>query len=344
MLLTDRQILDLTTGTLENMDPMSFVQIAQPLQEYEVMPRWLKKDKVVIDGGKGITRSLMIKLSYGARHVGMYEKDNVNVTSFMKTLSIPWRHATNNWAYDRREILMNEGDGKLMVFKLIEPRRGDCMISFADELERKAWVCPAADNEKDPYGIPYYIVKNAAEGFNGGAPSGHTTVAGVNPTSVEGWKNYTGTYTNKSKRDLISKLRTAYRRMSWKSPVNLKDYTSGRGDKMRIYVNEPTINELELIGESQNDNLGNDLASKDDTIVFKKHPIRWIPILDLDTQDPVYFVDHGTFYPVVLEGDFLRESDPMIIGDQHNMVQTHVDLTYNYLCINRRKNGVLYKA
>jgi hypothetical protein len=69
-----------------------------------------------------------------------------------------------------------------------------------------------------------------------------------------------------------------------------------------------------------------------------------VPYLDRDAQDPIYMVNHGYFYPVGLKGDFLRESKPRQLNDQHNSFVTDVDLSYNFLCTNPRSCAVLYKA
>ena len=109
------------------------------------------------------------------------------------------------------------------------------------------------------------------------------------------------------------------------------------------YVNEDTMSSFEDLGEAQNENLGRDIASMDGQIIFRRVPIIWVPKLDEDTTDPVYMIDHSTFYPVVLKGDYLRESDPKESAEAHNAYSIHVDLTYNYVCLDRRRNAVLYK-
>ncbi len=78
----------------------------------------------------------------------------------------------------------------------------------------------------------------------------------------------------------------------------------------------------------------------DGTITFRKNPIIWVPKLDERSDDPVYMLDHSTFYPVILRGDYLRESDAIRAPNQHNIYQVFTDLTYNYLCVDRRRNGV----
>ena len=337
--LSDSEIIDLVTGTLKELGRGKFQQIAQELQDYEVMSRWLKRDRVMMDSGIGIQRTMMTKLSGAAKHVGLYEIDEVNVSDLLSLIDIPWKHATTYWAFERRETLMNRGQS--LVVKVIKPRRTGAMIDLAQQLEEKAWTLPAASSKVDPYGLPYWIVKNASEGFNGGAPAGYTTVANLDPAVYPKWKNYTAQYTNVTKADLIKKMRKAYRKIDFKSPVSIPDFRNGKGDKYRIYVNESLLSDLEDLGEAQNENLGRDLASMDGVMTFRRNPIMWIPYLDDDTTNPLYMVNHSVFHPVILSGDYLRETGVERVANQHNTFAVHVDLTYNYLCVDRRRNAVL---
>jgi hypothetical protein len=45
-----------------------------------------------------------------------------------------------------------------------------------------------------------------------------------------------------------------------------------------------------------------------------------------------------------LKGDYLRETGPIMSKDQHNAWNNFVDLTYNYICIDRRRNLYGYKV
>lgn len=341
MVLTGTDIKDLIASTQYDLGRMKFSQIITDLQDYEVMGRWLKKDKVMFDNGIGIQQTILVNKSNAAKHVGLYSPDTVNVVDLLSKINIPWRHATTNYAIERRELLMNKSPAKIV--DLIAVRRAAAMISLAEELEEKAWSLPALTNEVDPYGIPYYVVKHATAGFNGGAPSGHTTVAGLNPTTYANWKNYSGSYATVTKADLIAKIRTAIRKCGFKSPVSIPDFRGGKGDKFRLYMNEALLNAIELVGEQQNENLGKDIAEMDGVTTIRRFPCVWIPYLDADTQNPIYGINHATFNPIVLEGDYLRESE-VDNSNSHNVNETHVDLTYNYVCNDRRSNFVIYKA
>lgn len=339
------QVGDLVATTLRDLGPLRFQQAAQDLQYYEVFSKWFKRDKVIFDSGIGIQRTLMLKRSSGiARHVGLNDDDQTNIRDVLTQMTVDWVHLTTNWGlHYQSDILMNRG--RALVLNVIKPRRVDALLNLVSELEERAWGSPpASGNSNLPYGIQYWVVPNATTGFNGGAPSGYTTVGGINPTTYPNWKNYTAQYTTNSKGDLVKTMRTAHRKVRFMSPVQVKDYRGGVPDKYRIYVNETTLSGFEDIGEGQNENLGRDIASMDGMVTFRRIPIVWVPILDSRTDDPVYFIDHSTFYPICLKGDYLRESEAKQNPNNHNAYQVHIDLTYQYLCVDRRRNGVINTA
>lgn len=340
--LTALDIADLVAGTLRDLGPLRFQQIAQNLQYYEVFSKWFKKDKVVFDSGVGIQRTLMNRLdSTSSKHVGLLDTDQVNIPDVIDQLQIPWRHAQTSWALIyQTDILMNRG--KSLIFNVVKPRRAAALLGLVEELEERAWgAAPSTTDKLLPFSIQYWIVENATAGFNGGLPGSHTTIGGVSLTDSPNFKNYTALYTSVTKSDLIKKLRTAHRKIRFVSPVTIDDYRGGMGDRYRLYTNEAVISDLEDVGEAQNENLGRDIASMDGTITFRRHPIVWIPKLDARSDNPVYMIDHSTFYPVCLKGDYLRESEATKAPNQHNVFQVFVDLTYNYLCIDRRRNAVI---
>jgi len=343
MPLTALDVADMVASTLPDLGRLKFQNIAQNLVSYEVFSRWFRQDKVVFDDGVSIQRTLMNRLSGNAAHVGLMHTDNTNIVDLVDQLVIPWRHAQTFWSFNFQMGLMNRG--KSLIYKVVAPRRAAAMIDLVEELENKAWSAPSASNKTDPYGIPYWIVKNATTGFNGGLPSGHSTIAGVSLTDSPTFKNYTFTHANVSKGDCIKKMRTARRKCNFVSPVDIDDYRNGNGNKYRIYCNESTFSDFEDVGESQNENLGKDIAAIDGMdLAFRKHPIRYVPKLDDQSDNPIYGIDHSVFMPVALKGDYLRESSPIMAPNQHNWFNVFVDLTYNYLCVDRRRCFVTYVA
>ncbi|MDO8302145.1 MAG: phage major capsid protein, partial [Sedimentisphaerales bacterium] len=265
----------------------------------------------------------------------------VNVGDVLEQIEIPWRHTTTNYAFDRRELAMNGGESKIV--DLLKVRRTDGMLSLIELMEANFWGAPVNENDKiTPWGVPLWVVKSATEGFNGDKLSTWATYpGGLNHAK---FKNWTSQYAKVTKSDLILKMRRAHRQTGFESPINIPDYRSGRGDQYRIYVNEDTLETLESLGESQNENLGRDLAPMDGTITFRRNPLLWVPFLDDDDTDPVYMLNYGYFHPVFLKGEYLREGEPKPAPEQHTVSVVHIDLTSNTLCTDRRRQAVLSKA
>lgn len=334
-------IADLVALTLRDLGPMKFTEIATDLQKHVALSRLMKKNKVGFSSGYGIQFQVMVKHSGAAKNVGLYAQDNVNVGDVMKQANLPWRHTTTNYSFERREIAMNRDPARIV--ELLKVRRIDGMISLAELMEKNFWKKPAdSTNETDPYGVPYWIVKNNTEGFNGGLPSGFTDVGGLSPTTYPRWKNWTAQYTNVTKDDLVRKWRKAATYCGFEPAVEgIPQYSTG--DRYGFYTNYDVLGTLEELLEAQNDNLGNDIASQDGRPVFRRTPVEWVPKLDDDSDDPVYGMNWGVFKPTFLKGEFLREDGPSIVAGQHTTYAVHVDCTYNFECRNRRLCFVLAK-
>lgn len=341
MPLTADQIGDLLKGTLEELGKGKRTFASQQHQNYEVYPKIMKKDKVIVKGGTGLQRNLQLDRVSAARNVGLFDSDNINVQDTMYQINVPWRHTTTNYAFDRRELAMNEHDPH-EIYNLVKTRRDAAMLSKIELMESDFFGKPTDSSDKTtPWGLYYWIVKNATQGFNGGNPAGFSDVAGLDHAN---YKNYTDTYSAVTKADLIKNWRRAFRKTGFKSPISVSDYRTGNGQRFRNYVNLDLITALEDLGESQNENLGRDLASMDGNMNFRGTPIVWIPSLDDQTDDPLYMIDFNAFGAVVLRGEYMREEPKQVTAGQHTVYEVHVDTTYNYLCVDRRSQAVIYKA
>lgn len=347
-----KEINDLITTTLQKLGKARFEQIAQRLQEYEVMGWLLKKSDAFggieeVEGGRSVKELLMTKVGGTFRWVGLFEKDTVNITDHMTELEVEWCHGTDNMAFERREILANKGEARIV--NVIVPRRTAMMLRVAEALEAAFFSDPVAGETKIPWGLPYWVVKNSTKGFNGGvhpnlSAAGVTTVGGVNVSQHPTFRNWTATYSNISKDDLVTKMREAHYKTNWKSPVTAQEFRSEWGQRRKIFTTYAVLSALERLAEDQNDQLGSDIASMDGEVTFRRHPIKAIRYLDEgDSTNPVYMVDLASFKMFVLKGDYLRESEAQTAPFQHNVSVVYVDLTYQTMCVNRRANAVIYK-
>ncbi len=344
MPLQAENLADLVASTLKDLGEMKITEIATDLQDHVAMNSLLKKDRVQLDAGTAVQWDVMVTQSGAARTVGMYATDNVNVGEVLVQASHPWRHWTTNYAMDAREIDMNRSPRKIV--DLLKTRRIDSMISLAELMETLFWQFPTSTNTLDPHGLPFWVVKTGASttgGFNGTLQSGYSAVAGLSPTTYPRWTNWNALYTAVSKDDLIRKWREAATKTGFKPPVDGIS-TFNTGNKYGYYTNYSCLGQLEEAVEAQNENLGNDVASKDGDTIFRRVPVTWVPKLDADTTNPVYGVNWGVFKTYLLRGWWLKEMKIDVTPGQHTVATVHIDNTGNWICKDRRRNFVLATA
>jgi len=354
------QINDMLIGALDDLGQPDFEEIAADLPYYEVAGHLLKRERMTLSAGKGIKRTLMYKMSDLVRHIDRYsDTDEVSFQNVLAQLSAEWCTLQVPWAVEEREPLMNRG--KALVADILKPRQTSAMLGLADDIEDKVWTVRLPGSDKYPNGIPYWLVKNATYGYNGGYPGTHTDIAGVNLTTVETFKNLTGSYVNVAGPDLIRKMaRACTRDCRWHSPFGLSNQLSKAAvNRFRIYCNDDTADLLEDYVDATNQQHGSVIAeaqlrpggkssrglSRNELgdITMRRHPIVPLPILNDDAENPVYGVDWNTFQFLVLAGDYLRRSGPYEAFDRHFWKVWWVSLTYQIICVNRRRNFVFHK-
>lgn len=360
--MKDSDFLDLLVTTLANFEKPTFAQIATTLNKYPVIRRMLKKNRVKKDSGHSIQWRVMTGTSGNARMTGLFDTDALVRKNVWTYATIPWRHAETGALYERRESLMNKGAAKLV--DQVKELDFQAMIDMAYLLEQQVWQAasvPASD-EKSMFGIKCWITKgtgtptNTANGegdFSSGLPSGGATyVGGIDPTTPKysGWQNARAAYTNVTDDDFIKKLEWCYDHTGFESPVDKEDAIHGRGEQFVMYTCYPVIQDLRRLARQQNDQLQGELAMFHDEATFKRNRFQWVPSLDgtIDAQDaidlPLYGIDHNQFKFVVLDGDYMRRSEPRIKDGSHNTYEWFIDLTANLRLFQRRSCFLLYNA
>ena len=345
--ITAARLADLTTLTLGKLERASWTDISTDLQEFIVMPMILKEKKVQVQSGRtAATFYAQVGVNTNGKHVGFYNTDTTGVAELSKELSVPWSLYQNSFAFDVREIALNDGGEQLV--NLLKMKRHAMMVETAKDMEDAFWGAPASSSDNlVPLGVDYWLVQNATQGFNGGLPSGFSDVAGLDPSTYTRWSNWTDTFSAVSKDDLIAKIRLAFYKTTWKSPHIYPDL-SGSEYKRALYSTYAVVSDMERLAETQNTDLGNDLASKDGTVMIKRTPVFAVPKLDEShdgtSDDPVYGIDWNTVEPRFKKGWFAKESAAKEKANSHNTLVVFLDTIYQYVCTNRRRNFVLYQA
>ena len=320
----------------------SFLDLQTDLTDHVATREMWKGRKKVFNGGHPWRFDVQMDHNHSARAVGLYETDGSSLTDTLQKGEVPVRHVNAHYIYDKREPDFQQG-GHAIV-NIVKSRYIGMMVSLYELLEEFLWSKPTdSTDDKTPFGIAYWITKSATEGFNGGNPSGFTSgKAGLSQSTYARWANWAAQYTNITKADLIRKMRTAHRKTQFRSPVSHANPDLG-AMKNGIYTNSDVVGLMEEVLETQNMNLGNDLASKDGRTMFKGTPITYAPYLDDDSSDPVYMIDWKWLAVGVMAGWENNLTNPYMVPGKHLVSRVDLDASLNMICTNLRKQAVIYK-
>lgn len=356
------QATDLLTATLAKFKPNQF-EIALKSQTAEIVNRWFKKDKMVVNGGDSCKFYIQLKRSNNATHTRLYDTDDVNVAQVMTEGSVNWTHAKTAWAFDVREIAMNKGNPQ-RIFSLLEARVKAAHHDLIIELEEAAWRTPSGSTDDlAPHGIPAWLAQADADsetgdftGYvgdyttSGDTESPYSSVAGISCTSTTNpyWANFYADHNNLLDDSLLKILSRAFLKTKFETPEIAGQALDPKSNfsNFRMYTSSNVILELEELARKSDDRVGYDLGKYAGATIFKGVPFRWVA--DLDTEltyvrgaDPIYGINHNHFYPIVLADNNFRRTKPTPKSGSHNVLEGFVDLTYAYVCDNRRVGGFL---
>jgi hypothetical protein len=348
MSLQASSIADSLIASLNQLDRLKFTDLMSNYNNTIALKRIFREKKATIESGPEVQFNVIFDTNKSARHVPLAYVNRIDIPNVLGNGKMPWRHTTWNWALERRLVAMNAGNSK--IIDLAQSQRiaslGDAILLF----ERTLWTFPASTDDVTPVGIPYFVVKSAtdaatdttANGFNGGAPSGYTLVANINPsTQFNGrYKNYADAYTSISKTDLISKMRRAQYYTDFEPLVD--DIPQhDLGNDYQVLTNYKVRSKMVEILESQNEDLGSDIAPMEGKVMFLRTPIVAVKQLDNDTDDPLYMLNWGVMGAQALRGEWMNEQHFKAELNQPTISATVTDCSWNLWCTNRRKQAVL---
>ncbi len=353
LLMTD--LVDLTRTTLEDLPKLQF-ETPQKYQEYVLLDRMLNRGFQLASGYQ-IKRNIQLSQSGNAEHVQLYQSTQVSVADVQTQLTAPWAHAQTYWSIERREALLNRSPARYV--DLLESRRVDAQLALADIIEERGWK--SIDSSSDtinPRGLPYWVTKGAAsgDGFIGyqtydNSGNAITSVGGITPASGDRWNNYyidVNSIPNVMD-SIVTKMHKIYRKIRFMAPRTVKDLDQGSLSNFHIYMDGDTIDAYTDYTRKSNDQIGFDVGKFAGHVAFQRTPVIWVPKLDdissnIAGTNPIYFINHNKFKPFILRGDNFRESEPINDRQNHNVITVFVDLSYNFLCTDRRCQGLISES
>lgn len=340
-LLAER-IEDFIELTISKFDKGRWLDLSLEHQEY-VSASLLTEKNINMSGSAIIDFKIQKKNTGNAKLSGLFAQDSTAVEDVMTSGQVNWAMTTTSWAYDIYEdAFQSEPE---TIIKLLKIREHDALNSLAELHEELLWSAPTSPSENGVYGIPFWLQKNATEGFFGGNPLGFAGgAAGVDSNTLPRWRNWTFSYDRVSIDDMVRKFKRSLAWTHFKPPVPHPELGYGAA-KYSGYTTYRVIEEMERLAESRNDNLGKDLAMYLGQVTIGGVPVKWVPYLEAnDTTDPIYGINWKTIRPFVKAGAFMKRHPPKQAPRQRNVREVHIDSWWNMICQNRRANFCGYRA
>ena len=360
MAIKQSALLDLIATTINDLPHQEF-EVGWDNQDYEFC-RIYQQERMVVDGGTQIERKIAMDESGNANYRRVYDIDNPKVDNIVKTIKVPWCLIGTNYSWDEFELLQQKNSVKGFV-QVIKVKRLDGLWSLANLIEDRAWKTPTSKSDDlFPYGVPYYLNMfdtagniNTTAGFVGASivyqdTTKDTVCAGIDANAEAKWRNYAAVYTAIDN-SFLKACRLAFMYTNFKVPLFINDPQSKRNAAKRIYAGFDTVAELMNLADMREDNhtgtelLGNLRVDEGGVCYINRLPVVPIPQLNGASYTPLYCVDFSKFVPVVHDGYWMEEKEPMVSRGQHTTYTVYLDGAHNNLCLNRRTAGfVMHKS
>lgn len=339
-------IADMLIACQSELGEKKITDLTSDLQKHTAANELMPDERVAIESGTSITLRALETSDNNSRMTGLFDVDNLNQEDGAMTGSVPWRHLVTGYPIDVRQLAMNMTPRKIV--DLHDLKEYQCLAGQAAKLESEFWDEPASSTDNtSSFGVKYWLVYNATEGFNGGNNSNFSSGPGnIDRDTHARWKNWTAQYTNVTDADLIDKIRKAQWYCGFSPAVpNAKLQDFNTGSRWAMYTTYDTMAGCKTLARQQNDNMGAELDAYGRPTVGRV-PIEAVPYLQQyeATADPLVGINWGVFKVVGLEGRWMKRSKPAVNGNSHNVVDTFIDSTFNIVCYDCRQNFLIAKS
>lgn len=340
------EISDVIQSTQPVFERRKWQDLSHTNQRYTVTSRVFQGAKYGLSGGTKLSWRVQTSMTNSYQHVGVGAVVNASPAEQLDDCEVPWTASTVSRSWFLDEVDHNTGPEEIVNILAvnINAMYGDLTTGEENAL----WSSPASSSEKPrkPYGIPFWIQKassgTAAYSLGGGNPSGFTTTAGLDASTVTQWKNGNFGYADVSQTDLCPKLAEAMEKSYYEPPRSYAQLEDSK-PQFVLYTTYPVWEAMQNLQTSSNDNLGTDIGRFRNTVTFKGVPMTWVPALTnagspvRDTQHPIYGMDWSVFKMFFKNGWDWKMLDPEVPNNQPTARKVYMWAIRNYRAMSRRQ-------
>lgn len=304
-----------------------------------------REDHEIVQNGESIIDMVRLKKRSRKGWRKPNQDDAPAGLDVLTKLRAPWRFHSKDFAYTKEQITLNGGNAGDNWVRMLTSWRQATYQEIWDEWEESIFADPDTDEmESDDGEMPYSILAFITR--DGLAPSGWTTIEGVNPATTPYWRNQSERYTGASYSTTIFRaFDRMWHKLNWDGPQNKEDwFTKTNWKKKKIVTDLAGV--IKWTDQTRNSN--DRLVPKDDPGTYTTNPTYGnMPMKRLNVLDdkawthPDYiWIDTGFIFPVWHGDVFLDEGDPIAGGIRnHNSCAVFVDSYVNNFCRSRARQG-----
>lgn len=324
--------------------------ISLSYQRYIVAEDFLNDKKMSVTGGPNIRAELQVRNTGTYEKSGWFATTQTKIVDMMENITVPWTMARVSMAYSIYEDVWQQGPQRIVSY--IKARKQAMNNDLVEGLEFALWDAPTGPNEKpmSPWGMSHWFQRSTGDfGFNGQNPSGFSDMAGLDATMYPNWRNGTFSYSAYTHDDFYGKLAEAMHKSHFTPPRSYAEIAGGK-PQYQLRTSYNVVNQFFLAQTAANDNLRMDIGKWYKGPLFRGVPVEWVPVLDnpaspvYDATDPIYGIDRTSLKMFYREGREKTFHPPMRDSSQPDVIKQFVDLQWNWIMMDRRKNFIGYKV
>lgn len=344
-----------STGPLYLHGPDQLVNDSS-LRNYEAQDLLLRTKREV-QGGSTIKANIILDATNDAVHYKPGDVATIQNRNYLTAMDLEWRFTRIEVTYNEKEISLNEGAGRESRFqqytRVMKAKMAGRQTDIITKIERALVASAAVDMENSSGTTPYSIFASLTS--DGLAPSGFTTVQGINPTTKTNWRNQTASYTAASLYDiddgLIAGFNDMVEKVKFKAPSKgKKNFTESGLDQMVVLTNKEGLTNYRKVLQSLNDITR--VGAQDPSYPnpqFNGVEIRSVEAFDdqstFSSGSPGYLFVNGKYLHVVCRaGKWMDMSREYYPHNQPDTVVFYFDCWWNLANESRRRHGYLAAA
>lgn len=310
-------------------------------------------DDEVVQNGQSIID--MVRLS--KQNAAGFYKPNQNLQprgmDILTKLTCPWRFHQGNYAWTEEQVQLNGAGNVDNWVRLLTAWRNACDQDVWDSLEDAIFATPdnsamEASGGDTIYSIQCFITTD------GLAPSGFTTVMGVDPSTNANWRNQEEKFDNTSATTFGNTVYGAFDSMwhdlNWSGPSSKEEwFTSTEWRKFKILTTKDGITSYLAKNRDSNDRLTpmNDPGTFAANPTYNSIPLRRVNTLDslytTANSPPYFWLDSRFLFPVFHADRYMVETDPIAGGVNQPFSYAVYKNTYlNLFCRSRKRQGMVH--